>query len=302
VSLVRSLRRLRTSPADDRLLPDGRMAGPMPWVIAIMIFLTALASAAGLSLAATARGLDADLAGRLTIQVIDPSAERRNRHVVALQKELVQLAAIDTVTTLPDAEVSAMLKPWFGDGQIGDDLPVPALIDVTLKRTQPGDIEEVRAAVRLISASARVDEHAQWLAPLAKLLGSLKWIAGMLVILMAVAMAATVVLVTRAALNSHRQTIEVLHLLGSSDAQVATLFQRRIALDALIGGLIGLGTALVTILVLSYRFSALGSDLANSYGPGLSGWLLIFILPLLCAVLATGVARWTVLTALRRML
>jgi hypothetical protein len=32
------------------LLPKGRLTGPMPWVIAIMMFLTVLASAAGLSL------------------------------------------------------------------------------------------------------------------------------------------------------------------------------------------------------------------------------------------------------------
>ena len=34
------------------LLPEGRVAGPMPWVIAIMMFLTLLAAAAGLGLAA----------------------------------------------------------------------------------------------------------------------------------------------------------------------------------------------------------------------------------------------------------
>ena len=33
--------------ADRRLLPEGRLAGPMPWVIAIMMFLTVLAAAAG---------------------------------------------------------------------------------------------------------------------------------------------------------------------------------------------------------------------------------------------------------------
>ena len=37
--------------ADRRLLPEGRLAGPMPWVIAIMMFLTVLAAAAGLRLA-----------------------------------------------------------------------------------------------------------------------------------------------------------------------------------------------------------------------------------------------------------
>ena len=34
-------------------------------------------------------------------------------------------------------------------------------------------------------------------------------------------------------LDTHRATIEILHLMGATDVQVARLFQRRIALDAL---------------------------------------------------------------------
>ncbi|MBA3895611.1 MAG: cell division protein, partial [Sphingomonadaceae bacterium] len=45
------------SAADRRLLPEGRLAGPMPWVIAIMTFLTLLAAAGGLALGGAAAGL-----------------------------------------------------------------------------------------------------------------------------------------------------------------------------------------------------------------------------------------------------
>ncbi|TVV69603.1 cell division protein, partial [Sphingomonas solaris] len=34
---------LRVPPAERRLLPESRLSGPMPWVIAIMMFLTVLA-------------------------------------------------------------------------------------------------------------------------------------------------------------------------------------------------------------------------------------------------------------------
>ena len=33
---------LKAPPHEARLLPEGRMAGPMPWVIAIIMFLTIL--------------------------------------------------------------------------------------------------------------------------------------------------------------------------------------------------------------------------------------------------------------------
>ena len=35
---------------DRKLIPEGRVSGPMPWVIAIMLFLTLLVAAAGLAL------------------------------------------------------------------------------------------------------------------------------------------------------------------------------------------------------------------------------------------------------------
>ena len=63
-----------TAP-ERRLLPEGRFAGPMPWVIAIMMFLTVLAAAGGLGLAHAARGLTARLAGGITIQIVDANPE-----------------------------------------------------------------------------------------------------------------------------------------------------------------------------------------------------------------------------------
>jgi cell division transport system permease protein len=293
---------LKMAPADARLLPEGRMAGPMPWVIAIMMFLTVLAATAGLSLGAAARGLSADLAGRLTVQLVEGDSAKRKAGVSDLTRELTRLAAVETVRPVPQAEVAALLDPWFGSDGLDPDLPIPALIDVTLRSAEPSDVSAVRAAVRSVSSSARVDEHAQWLAPLADLLGSLKWLSAMLVGLMTAATAAAVVLAARAALNTHRATIEVMHLLGASDIQIARLFQRRIALDALFGGFAGLAGALLAMLVVGNRLSAIGSDLLGSARLGWWGWLLILILPLVGAALSTLAARLTVLNALKRML
>ena len=56
------------------LLPNARLAGPMPWVIAIMIALTVVAAAAGLSLKNVAANARSDISGGLTVQVVE--AER----------------------------------------------------------------------------------------------------------------------------------------------------------------------------------------------------------------------------------
>ena len=47
-----------------RLLPDRRLSGPTPWVIAILMLLTLLAAAAGVGLARSANAIGDAIAGR----------------------------------------------------------------------------------------------------------------------------------------------------------------------------------------------------------------------------------------------
>jgi cell division transport system permease protein len=136
----------------------------------------------------------------------------------------------------------------------------------------------------------------------AELIGSLRLLAAGLVILMIGATAATVVLASRASLDTHRGTIEVLHLMGATDAQVARLFQRRIALDAAFGGAVGLIAAALVLLLIGDRVGALGSELIGSAGLPLSSWLILIALPIAGVFLAMLVARNTILRALGKLL
>ena len=69
IEALRGEWRERTS-AESRLLPQGKLSGPMPWVIAIMIGLTVIATASGLALRNTANVASADVAGGVTVQIV----------------------------------------------------------------------------------------------------------------------------------------------------------------------------------------------------------------------------------------
>ena len=288
--------------ADRRLLPEGRLAGPMPWVIAIMMFLTVLAAAAGLGLRQAAQSLDADIGNRITIQIVEANPDFREAQARIAISELRQLAGVERIRRIEAEEMARLLEPWLGPGGIQRELPVPVMIDVDLSPEAYRRLDVIRNAVLAVAPSARIDDNAQWLAPLAKLIGALKWLAAGLVVLMAGATAATVVLAARAALDTHRETIEVLHLMGATDVQVARLFQRRIALDALFGGVVGfLGAAIVLVLI-GNRVGALGSELLGSAGLPPANWAILLVLPAAGVLLAMAVARVTILRALGRLL
>ncbi|HEX8263050.1 MAG TPA: FtsX-like permease family protein [Allosphingosinicella sp.] len=272
----------------------------MPWVIAIMMFLTVLAAAAGLGLGGAAASLGAGLGNRVTVQVLEPNPDRREAEAARALDRLRRLPEVESVRRLSPEEMKDLLEPWLGAGGLEGDLPIPAMIDAQLIPGARADT--LRGAVTAAAPSARIDDNDQWLAPLGRLIAALKWLALGLVALMIGATAATVVLAARAALDTHRGTIEVLHLMGATDVQVARLFQRRIALDALFGGVVGFAAAALALLVIGRRIGALGSDLLGSANLPATSWLALAALPVLGVGLAMLVARATILRALGRML
>jgi cell division transport system permease protein len=288
------------SGADRRVLDEAGGLRAMTWVMAIMLFLTLLAAALGLGTRQSAQALERQLAGRLTVQVVEGSPATRDALARDTLAALRALPQVRRATLVDRAELTRTLAPWLGD--VGDDadLPVPAMIDVDLApAAAPGP---VIAAARRINAASRVDRHQRWMSPVGGFLDTLTWLAFALVLLMLGATGAVVVLAARAGLETHRATIEVMHMLGSTDVQVARLFQRRIALDAALGGVAGGAAALAVLLFLGTRLAALGSELLGGITLDAGDWALLVMLPLGFVVLATLAARVTVVAALRRSL
>ncbi|WP_185829126.1 cell division protein [Sphingomonas ginkgonis] len=279
------------SSAERRLLPPARRS-PTPWVIAIMIFVTVIVGAAGLAVANAARLVGDGVRNRVSVQL--PDGPRQSPSAVAL---LGRTAGVAGVRPVSEAELRRTLQQWLGPGELSGELPVPGLIDVDLA---PGTSPDaLAAAVERAVPGARVSAYATELAPLSRALAALQWLAAGLVLLMTVAMAAAVVLAARSALDANRRTIEVMHGIGGTDEQVVGLFQRRIAIDALVGGAAGALAAGIILLLVLLSDGGLVGELA---GRALLGWrdaLLLALLPLLGAAVGTVAARRALLKALR---
>ncbi|UVO55169.1 ABC transporter permease [Sphingomonas sp. SUN039] len=288
--------------APRRVLPEGRFAGPMPWVIAIMMFLAVLAAAAALAISHAAGAMQGAIAGRITVQVVEANPDVRARQRIAVAGELRRQSTVAEVTEIGDAEVRDLLTPWLGSDRLDAELPVPALIDATLTDSSPAAVADIERTVKALAPGARVDRHADWLGPLGGLLDSLRWLAVLLVVLTAAATAAAVILGARAALDQHRATIDVMHLMGATDRQISRLFERRVAQDAISGAALGFVVAILALILIGWRISAVESALVGSGTLGWLDWLLIAVLPVAGVALAIGAARLTVLRSLARIL
>ena len=291
-------------PAHDRtLIPEGRLSGPMPWVIAIMLFLTLLVAAGGLTLAEAARQGGQDLARQVTVQIIESDPAQRAAQRAAVTRALRKLDSIPEVKPVPDAQVRALLEPWLGTGVMDADVPVPALVDVRFASEPTTEtLTRLQSTLRSVAPNIRVDSHSSWMAPFFELMRALLWLAAAVFLLLLVATSAVVILAVRSTLNTHRETIEIMHMMGGTDIQAARLFQRRVALDALLGGIVGFIVAAVVIITVGGRFAAVEPGLLSGAHFPYYGWAVLALIPLAVMALAMLMARMTVISALKRML
>jgi len=302
-SLARGLRTL-SGMSEAELVPKARLAGPMPWVIAIMVALTVVATAAGLALSNIAGNAADELSGGVTIQIVEANPTTRLQQAEAAVARLNRTPRVEAATIVSEDEVERLIEPWLsGLSGVQQDIPVPALIDVRMRDPVTGEtLGALRRLVREVAPAARVDAQSTWLGPVFATIDSLRLLSFALVGMLAAALAASVLLAVRNALGANRDTIEIVHLLGGTDHQIARVFQRSVGFDAAGGGTIGLGLGLIAVLLLGRQFSGLGAGLVSGGALGWIDWVLLALVPLAGVALAMITARLTVLRALREML
>lgn len=286
-----------------QLVPQARLAGPMPWVIAIMVALTVIAAAGGLALNNLAQNARSELSGGATVQIVEALPQERDRQARTALALLAAHPAVASVRRVPDAELERLLEPWLGVGADREAVPIPALIDLQMRTEATGaQLDSMRRLLAGRAPAARIDAQSAWLKPVFSAITSLQWLALALVILLGLTSAAAVWLAARSALGTNRNTIEVVHLLGGTDSQIAQIFQRSVGFDATLGGTVGLALGLTAVLALGQQFAGLDSGMVAGGGLTWVNWLMLAVIPIAGVIIALLTARLTVMGALRRML
>ena len=289
------------------LAPPTRLTGPIPWVLAILIALVVITAAGGLSLRNLAHSARADLADAVTVQIIEADLESRGVQAAAAAGALGDHPLVTSVRIVPEAELQELLEPWLGSSSASDNVPIPALIDVELSRRASADeLAQLQSAIDgaldPLGGGARVDAQSQWLRPVYDALAALQYLALALIVLVSIATAAAVWLASRNAFINHRETVEVIHLLGGTDSQVTRIFERPVVREAAFGAGIGLVIGIALIWVLGQQFSSLDSGMVGGGGLKTRDWLMIASIPIGGVLLALITGRITIGHALRSML
>jgi cell division transport system permease protein len=291
-------------------LPFGADPGRkfVPWLIALVVFLAALALAGLMALADVAATWDRGLVGTLTVQVPDDAPAddagraAQAKRVDATLKALAATPGVISVRALARTETAALLEPWLGGGEYVESLPLPTIIDV---RLDSGARVNVAGLTELLSAQVpgtTVDDHRRWTDRLVTILRAIEALAAAVVALVALAAIGTIVFATRSALAVHAETIELLHVIGAEDRAIAASFARQALGLGLKGGVIGLIGAVAAGAGIAVAFARLPAGLLPELRLTPVEGAVLALVPLTVAAIAALTARATVLAALKRML
>ena len=297
-------------------------------LLAVMVFLAALATIGALSARSFAGDWSAALTDRVTVQVppligelsegtTTPGLGERRDAVLRLLSVTPGVRAAEPV---PEAEARALVQPWLGD-ELLDRLPLPILIDVWLDPSQPLDLATLRTRLENAAPGSLLDDHDRWVSDARALAASIAIASIMVLVVVSGATVLAVLLAVRTGVAIHRGEIQILTLIGAPDRYIARQFEGQAARSALFGGGVGSLLAAATLIGIQIvggdaGFSALVGAFSPDAGiPGLwrSLWdwsvrvlpnpvdlMVLIVVPLIATGIAILAARLSVHRALAR--
>lgn len=273
----------------------------LPWVMAIMVYLCVLAAAGSLLLHSGFDDWASSLQGRITVQITGEEKDTINAEANEIEEALRLTPGIVSVRTLNDDEISELLEPWLGAGNITDDLPVPVMIDVETSEDLYVNLDALESKIKQISDNVYLDDHAKWLSHFYDLAYTIEFTAIGILIMVLLASICIVMFGTKSSMSEHKSTIEIMHLMGAHDQMIAKAYQKRFMFYGLKGGVIGLLLAFITIYGLLNLVQDLSSGLVEMPALPYLKMSLLLIFPLMFAFITMLAARITVMRELGRM-
>ena len=213
----------------------------LPWMVMLMVFFAVLAAAGVLALNSMLGRWSASISGALTVQVMPVEENGKiNRKQTQLETEQVlnvlrRTPGVASASVLTERQLKELLKPWLGDTELLDDLPMPRLIDVQLMDKADIDLNLLKESLKDVAPHASLDVHKLWMSKLFKLASALEMLGKTVLSLVFATTSLVVVYVTISSFNVHRPIVELLHQMGAHDSFICAQYAKRIAFFSFFG-------------------------------------------------------------------
>jgi len=274
----------------------------LPWLIAFMVYLAALSVIATSIMQSVSTRWERGVSDTLTVQIPPAQSVQPDQFQIAESlKVLRSHPAVVLAEPISKNHVMKLLEPWLGTNSNLANMPLPHLIDVSLRSSKTLDADALVRDLNKFAPGATVDDHRIWLDRLVRMSQTLEWGAYIVLSLIVLASIGTIFFVTRTGLAIHHDVIEVLHLIGAQDSYIARQFGEHALYLGLRGGLLGLAAAGPTFGGFAYLYRKIDSALLPQIDITPVQWVLVLSLPLMAAFMSYVTARSAVIRTLAKM-
>jgi cell division transport system permease protein len=270
----------------------------------VMCFLACLAVIGLLLINRAVENWDKGLSREVTVQIEQLSAVDMDKQLAKARSILQMTPGVTNVEILDKSVGVKLLEPWLGRSGI-EDLPIPRLIRVTIDEAAPPDYDALRASLESEVQGVALDTHGRWRDELSR--GGAKMSALAIAILVLISLASMTLSAfgARAALESNREIVEVLRLIGAENRFIAGEINRRFFYLGLLSGCLGCLLALAGLFLLGWSGQLAAGHMGNTlealYSVQSLGWnklSYVFLVPLLSSIFVAVAARLTLMRLL----
>jgi cell division transport system permease protein len=267
------------------LLPaDSRQVRPLTIVVSIMCALGCLAALGATAGFRAADTWTSDLKSAMTVVVQNPRDDAALARAAEIAKGIEGVTRADAMSK---ERAKDLLRNYGTDmGTTIDALPAPRLIEIGVAAKQNQVAQRLDAALKQAGYTSSVNDHSRFTGEVLRTSALVRILALSAMVALIVAAISSIAFAARAALETRRDAVEILHLVGAHDAFVAREVQIRFLRLGLIAGGIGAGVAALIMLIGIGVFAIGATDLTS--GAPLIKWFDFWIL--LAAPLVTAAA------------
>ena len=296
---------MRAKPHSDTLLnmdPSGRF---VPWIVALMVYLATISLIVAFSVSSLINRWESGLSETLTIEIpshsiVKPGLEESTSQVKSnVIQTLLKTPGIGSVRTLERDDILATLKPWLGADNDISQIPLPTLLEVEISERGHLNYKLLEETLKKILPSIVIEDHLGWQRGILDIAYSAQIIGFLIVSMIILAAIGTIAFTSQTSLIIHGNVIEILYLVGATDAYIAKQFQNHALKVGIRGGSIGLCLSAITFLLLKFSARHLDTRLFEEIASTAMVWSTTLLVPFFVTIFMMLAARFSVRLALK---
>ncbi len=269
-------------------------------LIALMTFLAVLAVSTSFALGSIAKSWSSGLENKLTIE-IPGDIDGHDALKINIKKVLDKIDNIKKIEFISGSKMSDLIAPWLGDDFALEEVPMPTLIALETRNTSKTFIDKLQQDLKNINPNILVDTHEEWLDDFLRMIGSLKFATFFVSLVIGITAFTAITGVIRARMAEHIDDVELLHLMGASDAYIAAQFKRYALRLGLLGGIFGLLAGTLGLFGFSMGINSTDTNTFPTLELNAFAILTLLSLPFIACSLCALTAKITVLRSLAQM-